>query len=341
MFSSKSSPTHASKFPARVVNHESTAIAASDLPAYPIECWPATIECPVRPVKIIIRGRFRSIIGSNETSRGEQRRQIKSPQRALSSVPRRGRTPTDEATLYTFTFERRRDARVCVVLAHFYCRKPNWSARDYRAPCSRSPTFFLVPVSAVRSSLFRESTHRPAWLEPLLHRYVPAPYRVLNTNRDVSFREFPKTFRTRSLPLMKKSTLRSPLLSKPPPPPRLLLFYPVPPSAGFSPFPPIPSPMGSSGCQFPIPADPRPPSARRNLFSGPRNRRRAAVREEAPRPDRNARLFPPAPAAPAHPRFTIFMPDLPAGRYKSRRRLPVRVSLNFPRERSRRRRAIA
>lgn len=235
---------------------------------YPIECWPATIESSVRPVKIIIRGRFRSIIASNETSRGEHRRQIKSLERALSSVPWRGCTPTDKLTLYTFTFERRRDAWVCVVLAHFYCRKPNWSTRDYRVPCSRSPTLFPLPLTPPFARVyFANPPTTLAWLEPLFYHYVPAPYRVLNTNRDVSFREFPKTFRTRSLPLMKKSTLRSSLLSRTP------HRFPPSPFFSFSSLSSIPSPMVSSSYQFPIPADPRPPSARRNLFFYPRNSR--------------------------------------------------------------------
>lgn len=81
---------------------------------------------------------------------------------------------------------------MCAVLAHFYCRKPNWSARVYyypRVPSSRS--FFLL-----FRSLFRESTHRrrPGLARTLLPCYVATPYRVLNTNRDVSFRQFPEDF---------------------------------------------------------------------------------------------------------------------------------------------------
>lgn len=52
-----------------------------------------------------------------------------------------------------------------------------------------SPSFFLL-----FRSLFRESTHRPGLARTLVPRYVATPYRVLNTNRDVSFREFPEDF---------------------------------------------------------------------------------------------------------------------------------------------------
>lgn len=69
--------------------------------------------------------------------------------------------------------------------------------------------YFLHPL--VREFISR--IHPPPQLgSNPVPRYVATPYRVLNTNRDASFRKFPKTFRTRSLPLMKKSTVHRGLL---------------------------------------------------------------------------------------------------------------------------------
>ena len=71
------------------------------------------------------------------------------------------------------------DANVCVVLAHFYCRKPNWSARVYYYPLlALRSSLFALPSSLfppsfflLFRSLFRESTQLPslAWLEPSFH----------------------------------------------------------------------------------------------------------------------------------------------------------------------------
>lgn len=90
-----------------------------------------------------------------------------------------------------FTGERCHRVNVCGVLAHFYCRKPNWSARVYyyyhsspsNSPLSLSSPFF--------KSLFREST--PTWLEPRLPRHGSNPIsRPEYKSRCFLFREFPE-----------------------------------------------------------------------------------------------------------------------------------------------------
>lgn len=168
-------------------------------------------------MEIIVRSRFRSIIASNETAKRERRRRIKcAPE---TRQPSSG-TRSQPAITHTYVFTTPSCQRARAVLAHFYCRKPNWSARVYYHyhcyyPSSSSSlllSFFPTLSSRV---YFANPPTTPTRLgsNPGFHATLATPYRVLNTNRDASFSRVSRRLsRTRSLPLMKKKRTNGPLL---------------------------------------------------------------------------------------------------------------------------------
>ena len=102
---------------------------------------------------------------------------------------------------------------MCVVLAHFYCRKPNWSARvSARPPSSRSPSNPLPSFPPARRVYFANPPTAPlARLEPLFQGYVPAAHRVLNTNRECFLSRVPQDFSDAIITINEEnSTLRRP-----------------------------------------------------------------------------------------------------------------------------------
>lgn len=92
---------------------------------------------------------------------------------------------------YMFTGQRRHRVNVCVVLAHFYRRKPNWSARVYYYYYHHHPLLLLLSLSLFFFPFLQEFISRihPPRLgsNPGFHATLATPYRVLNTNRDASF----------------------------------------------------------------------------------------------------------------------------------------------------------
>lgn len=148
-------------------------------------------------MEIIIRSRFRSIIGSNETAKRERRRRIKcAPETVLECCWWNTLTTGHHVHTYVFIVSTCACGLSSLLLSEAELERKSLLP----LPLLLLPLlhfFSLLLPNSFFKSLFRESTHHPhpTWLEPWLPRHASNPIsRPEYKSRCFLFASFPKTF---------------------------------------------------------------------------------------------------------------------------------------------------